>query len=112
MTYKFKSKFLDRLGVRSWINARNWTSAIGSSWIDERVLEAMNEVSATFVDMHELYRKADEGIAALCQVQDAHVTPGAGAAITLAVAGRQWYDARTGLWRSSHRGGAPSQLPP
>lgn len=85
--YKYQSKFLDRLGVRSWINARNWTSAIGSAWIDERVLQVMHEVSGTFVDMHELYSKADERIAALCQVQDAHVTPGAGAAITLAVAG-------------------------
>jgi len=47
----------------------------------------MNEVSATFVDMHELYRQADARVAALCQVQDAHITPGAGAAITLAVAG-------------------------
>jgi len=87
VNYKYKSKFLERLGVRSWINARNWTSAIGSSWIDERVLQAMNEVSAAFVDMHELYQKADERITGLCQVQDAHVTPGAGAAITLAVAG-------------------------
>jgi uncharacterized pyridoxal phosphate-dependent enzyme len=87
MPHKYKSKILDRLGVRSWINARNWTSAIGGGWIDERVLQAMNEVSATFVDMHELYRQADARIAALCQVQDAHITPGAGAAITLAVAG-------------------------
>ncbi len=87
MNYKYRSKTLDRLGVRSWINARNWTSAIGGAWIDERVLQAMNEVSGTFVDMHELYQKADERIAALCQVPDAHFTPGAGAAITLAVAG-------------------------
>jgi len=87
MPYKYKSKILDRLGVRSWINARNWTSAIGGGWIDERVLQAMNEVSGTFVEMHELYQKADERIAALCQVQDARVTSGAGAAITLAVAG-------------------------
>ncbi|MGD8211189.1 MAG: aminotransferase class V-fold PLP-dependent enzyme [Desulfobacterales bacterium] len=47
----------------------------------------MNDVSGTFVDMHELYQKADERIAALCQVEDAHITSGAGAAITLAVAG-------------------------
>ena len=87
MNYKYRSKVLDRLGVRSWINARNWTSAIGGSWIDERVLQAMNEVSGTFVDMNELYQKADERIAALCQVEDAHITPGAGAAITLTVAG-------------------------
>ena len=87
MVYPYKSKFLERLGVRSWINARNWTSAIGSSWIDERVWLAMQEVSQTFVDMHELYQRADERVAALCRVPAAHITGGAGAAITLAVAG-------------------------
>ena len=87
MNYPYRSKILENLGVRSWINARNWTSAIGGSWIDERVLEAMNEVSQTFVEMHELFKKADERVAALCRVDDAHITPGAGAAITLAVAG-------------------------
>ena len=85
--YRYKSKTLDQLGVRSWINARNWTSAIGSAWIDDRVLAAMNEASRTFVDMHELFLKADKKIAKLCRVQDAHITSGAGAAITLAVAG-------------------------
>ena len=84
--YRYKSKTLDRLGVRSWINARNWTSAIGSAWIDDRVLAAMNEASRTFVDMHELFLRADKKIAELCRVEDAHITSGAGAAITLAVA--------------------------
>jgi L-seryl-tRNA(Ser) seleniumtransferase len=87
MDYPYRSKILENLGVRSWINARNWTSAIGGSWIDARVLDAMNEVSQTFVDMHALFKKADERVAALCRVDDAHITPGAGAAITLAVAG-------------------------
>ena len=87
MNYPYRSKILENLGVRSWVNARNWTSAIGGSWIDKRVLEAMNEVSQTFVEMHELFKKADEKVAALCCVDDAHITSGAGAAITLAVAG-------------------------
>jgi len=85
--YSYRSKVLDSLGVRSWINAKNWSTTVGGNWIDERVLSAMNEVAKTFVDMHELYAKADEKIAGLCKVKDAHVTGGAGAAIELAVAG-------------------------
>lgn len=87
MDYPYRSKVLDRLGVRSWINARNWSTVIGGTWIDDRVLEAMNEVAKTFVDMHELFAKADVRVAELCEVEDAHITTGTGAALELAVAG-------------------------
>jgi L-seryl-tRNA(Ser) seleniumtransferase len=87
LSYPFKSKVLERLGVRSWINAKNWSTVIGGTWIDDRVLEAMNEVAKTFVDMHELIAKADKRIAELCQVEEAHVTTGTGAAMGLVVAG-------------------------
>lgn len=87
MDYPYRSRVLDRLGVRSWLNARSWASVIGGTWIDDRVLEAMNEVAKTFVDMHQLFAMADQKVAELCQVDDAHITPGAGAAIELAVAG-------------------------
>ena len=87
MDYPYKSKVLDRLGVRSWINAGNWSTVIGGTWIDDRVLDAMNEVAKTFVDMHELIANVDERIAALCKVDEAHVTTGTGAAMGLAVAG-------------------------
>lgn len=87
MDYPYKSKVLDRLGVRSWINAGNWSTVIGGTWIDDRVLNAMNEVAKTFVDMHELIANVDERIAALCKVDEAHVTTGTGAAMGLAVAG-------------------------
>lgn len=87
MSYPYRSKTLDRLGVRSWVNASNWSTVLGGTWIPEYVLDAMNEVSRTFVDMYELIAKVDEHIAKLCQVEDAHVVSGAGAAIELAVAG-------------------------
>lgn len=87
MSYPYRSKTLDRLGVRSWINARNWSTVIGGTWIDDRVLDAMNEVAKTFVDMHELFLKADQRIAQLCGVEEAHITTGTGAAMELAVAG-------------------------
>jgi len=87
LEYPYRSKVLDRLGVRSWINAKNWSTVIGGTWIDDRVLEAMNEVAKTFVDMHELFARADARVAELCGVEDAHITTGTGAALELAVAG-------------------------
>jgi uncharacterized pyridoxal phosphate-dependent enzyme len=87
MSYPYGSKTLDRLGVRSWVNANNWSTVLGGTWIPEKVLDAMNEVSRTFVDMHELIARVDAHIARLCHVEDAHVVSGAGAAIELAVAG-------------------------
>src|SRR5208283_3559678 len=87
MSYPYKSKVLERLGVLSWINARGSYTTVGGSWIDDRVLSAMDEVAKTFVDMRELFAKADERIANLCHVDDAHIVAGAGAAIELSVAG-------------------------
>jgi len=87
MSYPYRSKVLDSLGVRSWINASNWSTVIGGTWISDKVIEAMNEVAKTFVDMFELIAKVDEKIAKLCSVEDAHITTGAGAAIELSVAG-------------------------
>ena len=87
MKYPYTSKTLKRLGVRSWINAKNWSTVIGGTWIDDRVLEAMDEVAKTFVDMHELFQKADQRIAHLCGVEEAHITTGTGAAMELAIAG-------------------------
>jgi uncharacterized pyridoxal phosphate-dependent enzyme len=86
MKFMHRSKILDSLGVRSWINANNWSTNIGGTWIDDRVLDAMNEVAKTFVDMNELFRKADEKIAKLCGVDEAHITTGTGAAMELSVA--------------------------
>jgi len=87
LEYQYRSKVLDELGVRSWINASNWSTIIGGTWIDDRTLNAMNEVAKTFVDMNELFAKADERVAKICKVDEAHITTGAGAAMELSVAG-------------------------
>lgn len=86
-TYPYTSQTLRELGVRYWINARNWSTNIGGNWLDDRVLSAMNEVAKTFVDMHELQTKIDNKVAELCKADEAHVTIGAGASIEMAVAG-------------------------
>jgi D-glucosaminate-6-phosphate ammonia-lyase len=87
MAYPYTSKVLQKLGVRSWINARNWSTDTGGNLLDDRVLSAMREVSQTFVDMRELIGAAGEKIAKLCRAEEAHITTGASGAIELAVAG-------------------------
>ena len=86
MTYPYKSKVLEKLGVRSMINACNWSTAIGGTYLEPRVLEAMADVSRTFVDLRELLKRAGDRIADLCKVDAAYITVGAAAGITLSVA--------------------------
>ncbi|MBN1387618.1 MAG: aminotransferase class V-fold PLP-dependent enzyme [Bacteroidales bacterium] len=108
--YPYKSQVLEKLGVRSCINARNWSTNIGGNWIDDRVLDAMNEVARTFVDMHELFAKTDQKVAALCETEEAHITSGAGGAIELAVAGCMAGN-NYGLWsRLPHTENMPNEI--
>ena len=110
MEYPYKSQVLERLGVRSWINAKNWSTVIGGDWIDDRVLDAMNEVAKTFVDMHELIANADRRIAGLSQTEEAHITTGAGAAIELAVAGCMAGDDYGAWMRLPNTGGIKNEV--
>ncbi|MEM2922679.1 MAG: hypothetical protein QXF26_10250, partial [Candidatus Bathyarchaeia archaeon] len=86
MSYPYKSQILTRLGVRSWINACNWSTTLGGTWLPKEVNDAMEEVSKTFVKMEELIDKAGSRIAELCQVDAAFVTTGAAGGIELSVA--------------------------
>ncbi len=86
MTYPHKSRVLKKLGVRSMINACNWSTVIGGTYLEPRVMEAMADVSTTFVDLRELLKKASDRIAYLCKVDAAYITVGAAAGITLSVA--------------------------
>jgi L-seryl-tRNA(Ser) seleniumtransferase len=86
MTYPYRSKILDRLGVRSMINAQNWSTSIGGTYLEPEVLEAMAEVSKTFVNMRDLIDKACRRVAELCKVDAAYITTSAAAGITLCVA--------------------------
>ena len=95
--YRFRSEVLDNLGVRSWINAKNWSTDIGGNTIDERVLTSMGEVALTFVDMHELMLKAGQRVAGICRADEAQITTGASGAIELAVAGCMAGD-DDGIW--------------
>lgn len=86
MSYPYRSKFFDKLGVRSWINASNWSTSLGGTYLDPEVVMAMRDVSQSFVDMHELIKKAGERVAELCKADAALITTGAAAGIYLATA--------------------------
>jgi L-seryl-tRNA(Ser) seleniumtransferase len=83
---KNRSKFLDRLDVKTYINARNWSTEFGGTYLEPEVLEVMNEVSQTFVSMQELLDKASQRVAELCKVDAAYITASAAAGIVLCTA--------------------------
>jgi len=86
MAYPYRSQVLDRLGVRSMINAQNWSTSIGGTYIEPEVLEAMADVAKTFVSMRELIDKACRRVAELCKVDAAYITTSAAAGITMMTA--------------------------
>jgi len=86
VTYPYTSQVLERLGLRSMINACNWSTVLGGTYLEPEVLQAMADVSQTFVDLNALLTKAGERVATLCQVDAAYITTGAAAGITLSVA--------------------------
>ena len=81
-----ETKILNGLGVRTYINAQNWSTSIGGTYLEREVLGAMEEVSQTFVDMEKLQDNAFARIAELCKVDSAYVTAGAAAGIVLCTA--------------------------
>lgn len=85
MSYVYASEAFSGLGVRSWINASNWSTSIGGSRLDERVIEAMCSAASAYCDMEELMAVAGARVAELCGVEAAHITLGAAAGITLSV---------------------------
>jgi L-seryl-tRNA(Ser) seleniumtransferase len=86
MANMHRSEFLDRLDVKEYLNAQNWSTSIGGTFLEPEVLEVMKEVSQTFVDIRELHDKACVRIAELCQVDSAYITAGAAAGIVLCTA--------------------------
>jgi len=81
-----RSAFLERLGVKSYINAQNWSTSIGGTYLEREVLEAMEDVSQRFVNMRELLEKACQRVTELCQVDASYITAGCAAGITLSTA--------------------------
>lgn len=79
-------QFYRRVSVKRVINAASWITAAGGSIMPEPVLEAMEDASHWFVDMHELNRQAGKVIAGLTGSEAAFVTAGASAGMMLQAA--------------------------
>ncbi len=76
----------ETLGVKRVINCVSTTSPLGSSVTYPEVMEAMRDASLHFVAMDDLQQKVGNIIAQLTSSEDAIVTSGCDAALTLAMA--------------------------
>lgn len=76
----------EQLGVRPVINAAATLTRLGGSLMPEPVIQAMNDASHNFVDIHELQRVAGKRIAELTGNEACYISSGAAAGITLSVA--------------------------
>ena len=86
MSYPYHSKFLEKLNIRSMVNAQNWSTTIGGTDLDPEVAHVMAEVGRCFLNLRELIDKTGKRVAELCQVDAACITTGAAAGITLSLA--------------------------
>jgi D-glucosaminate-6-phosphate ammonia-lyase len=76
----------DVLGVRTIINARGATTAVGGSLMRREVTEAMERASQRFVVLEELNARVGEKIAAATGAEAGYVTAGSAAGMALAAA--------------------------
>jgi L-seryl-tRNA(Ser) seleniumtransferase len=77
--------FYKSLGVTPKINAATTYTVLGGSLMADEVVQAMQEASKNFVDMHDLQVKAGEKISKLTKNEAAYVTSGCAAGLVLAI---------------------------
>lgn len=80
------SDYYKKLGVRPVINGVGNMTVLGGSIISPDVKRAMDEVGDSFVEMQQLQDRAGEYIAHRLDVEAAHITSGAAAALALSTA--------------------------
>jgi D-glucosaminate-6-phosphate ammonia-lyase len=76
----------EQMGVRTIINGRGATTAVGGTLMDPEIVAAMAEASKRFVVLEELNRRIGERIAAITGAEAGYVTSGSAAAMALAAA--------------------------
>ena len=74
----------ERLGLRTFINARGTITTLGGSVMPDEVVQAMAEASRNFVHLNELHEKAGARIAELTGAEGAFVSAGAASGLLLA----------------------------
>jgi L-seryl-tRNA(Ser) seleniumtransferase len=75
-----------RIGVRTIVNGRGATTAVGGSLMPAEVVAAMTEAAGAFVVLDELNRKVGEKIAEVTGAEAGYVTAGSAAGMALAAA--------------------------
>ena len=86
MTTYQGGEFYKRLGVTRVVNAASWLTKLGGSIMQPAVVDAMNDASHWFVDMHDLNRKAGDVIAKFTGAEAGLVTAGSAAGMLLEAA--------------------------
>ena len=84
MTRTSAPSIYERLGVRTFINARGTVTTLGGSIMPPEVVAAMAEASLSFVRLEELHDRVGERIAALTGAEAAFVCAGAASGMLLA----------------------------
>ena len=77
---------LDELGVRPVINATGYWTKVGNATPSQRVRDAMDAASSSFIPFAELQAIGSSLIARITGSEAGYVTPGGAAALTLGVA--------------------------
>ena len=76
-------RILRDLNVRPLINASATETHLGGSFMNQNVVEAMDEASQYFFDIRELHRAVSRRLAELTQNEDAMVSAGVASAVYL-----------------------------
>src|SRR3954469_18724170 len=82
-----KTDVLEKLGLRTFINAAGTYTAMTASLMPQEVIDAINAAAKEFVMLDEVQDKVGEKIAAMCHAEAAMVTAGCWSAIVLGMAG-------------------------
>lgn len=102
--------FYQRLGVKRIINAASWITVYGGSIMPPAVVEAMEDASHWFVDMHELNQKAGNVIARLTGAEAGLVTAGSAAGMVLEAAATMAGDDPAKIWRLPDTTGMKNEI--
>ena len=80
------SKQFDALGLKKIINGRSWVTILGGSRMPEEVQDAMTDAANTFIDFHELNKRAGTLIAEYTGAEAGLVVAGASAGLLVQAA--------------------------
>ncbi|MCH8310678.1 MAG: aminotransferase class V-fold PLP-dependent enzyme [Chloroflexi bacterium] len=103
-------EFYQRLGVKRIINAASWITVYGGSIMPPAVVQAMDDASHWFVDMHDLNEKAGNVIATLTGAEAGLVTAGSAAGMVLEAAATMAGNDPAKIWQLPDASGMKNEI--